>query len=270
MSAEQALLAGLPGLAFGFALLLARVGAAAMLLPGVGEAGLPATIRVGVVVALSMLLLPVVAPMLPVMPDAAFDVLRIVAGELAAGLMLGWLARLMLLALGAAGQFVASLTGLANVLQPDPAMGAQTTALGRAFALAAPVFVLSSGLHALPISALAGSYLVVPAGAGLPAGDAARVAIEATGGMFAVSLRLAAPFVLADIAWQVSLGILSRLVPQLQVYFAAMPGQILGGMALLALLAGTIVAAWGEAATARFLSLPGAFAGVGAPAGAGP
>lgn len=257
MTADQAFLAALPAWAFGFALVLARVGAASMLLPGIGEAELPATIRADFALALTVLLLPVLQPALPAEPGTVGALLAMVAAELAAGLFLGWLARLSMLALPLAGQIIASLLGLANVLQPDPTLGPQTTALSRLFGLAAPVAILASGLHALPLAALAGSYRVIPAGALLPAADTARSVVEAMTDYFALGVRLAAPFIAASIVWQVGLGLIARLVPQLQVYFVAMPGQILGGLLLLALLMAGALAAWQTHLDGVFRALPG-------------
>lgn len=257
MTADQAFLAALPVWAFGFALVLARVSVACMLLPGIGEAELPMTIRAGFALALTLLLLPVLQPALPAEPGAPVALLAMVAAELATGLFLGWLARLVMLALPLAGQIIASLLGLANVLQPDPTLGPQTTALARLFGLAAPVVILASGLYALPLAALAGSYRLIPAGALLPAADTAQSVVAAVGDFFALGVRLAAPFIAASIVWQVGLGLIARLVPQLPIYFAAMPGQILGGLLLLALLVAGLFAAWQAHLDSVFRALPG-------------
>lgn len=81
--------------------------------------------------------------------------------------------------------------------------------------------------------------------------------MSAVGGSFALALRLAAPFVLAAIVWNLALGLLSRLVPQLQIYFAAMPGQIAGGLLLLGLLASAVITAWLAELRTGFGALPG-------------
>lgn len=254
---DQALLAALPGWAFAFVLVLSRAGAAVMLLPGFGESEPPAMLRAGFAVALTMLLLPVVQPVLPAMPADAWRLAGIVLTELLAGGLLGFLARLVALALPIAGQFVSSLVGLSNVLQPDAVFGGQATALTRLFGLAAPVLFLGTGLYALPLSALAGSYGAIPPGTLLSAGDATESVVRAVGASFALALRLAAPFVLAGLAWQVALGLLARLVPNLQVFFVAQPGQILGGLLLLALVAAGVLGAWTDAAHTALASLPG-------------
>ena len=259
---DSALLAGLPGWAFAFVLVLSRIAAAFMLLPAFGEAELPPMVRAGLAIVFTLVLLPVVAPLLPAMPEDGFVALIAVAGETITGLWLGWLARLLILALPMAGQMIAGVIGLANVLQPDAMLGPQGSALGRLFALAAPVAVMATGLHALPLAALEGSYHVLPpyspaTGPGLLPGDAAQAIVAAVGNSFALALRLAAPFVLAAIVWNLALGLLSRLVPQLQLYFAVMPGQIIGGVLLLALLSGGVLSAWLAAIRDGLSTMPG-------------
>lgn len=251
------LAAELPAWAFAFVLVLARVASACMLLPGIGEADLPATVRAGFALSFTLLILPTVAPLLPAPPADSLAALLMVAGEAVTGLWLGWLARLVMLALPMAGQIAAGMIGLANVLQPDALLGAQSSALSRLFGLAAPVAIMAAGLHALPLAALQGSYTVLPAGAPLPSGDATEAIVGAVAGSFALALRLAAPFVLAAIVWNVALGLLTRLVPQLQVYFSAMPGQILGGFVLLALLSGAVLSAWLDEVRAVLSASPG-------------
>jgi flagellar biosynthetic protein FliR len=258
MTADAAnLLAQLPAWAFGFVLLLARTGCACMLLPGIGEVELPATIRAGFAVALTVVLLPVVAPLIPPAPDDVGRAAAMVAAEVVTGLWMGWLTRLLLLALPIAGQIIASVLGQTNVLQPDPMLGPQTAVLSILLARAAVVVVLATGLHALPFVALAGSYDLIAPGTLLPAADTTSQVVRALADAFGLALRLASPFVLAHLVWQTGLGVLSRLVPQLHVYFAAMPGQIMLGFALLALLATTLMSVWQADVQAHFATLPG-------------
>jgi flagellar biosynthetic protein FliR len=250
-------LASLPAWAFAFVLVLGRIGAALTLLPGLGEASPPAMLRAGLAVGVTALLLPGIMPLIPQVPADVPTVVGMIAAEVVTGMWLGWLARLLVLALPVAGQFVAYMLGLANVLQPDPELGGMATPIERLFAIAAPLAVLVTGLYALPLAALAGSYRLVPAGALLPAADTAETAVRAATATFALAVRLASPFLLVAIVWHVATGLLARLVPRLQVYFVVMPGQILGGIALLAVLATALLTAWQTSVRSGFAGLPG-------------
>lgn len=253
----QRLLTGLPDLAFGFMLVLCRVSAAVMVLPGFGETEVPVVLRVGLAVGITLLIFPGVEAMMPASGGAALHDLAMIGSELACGLLLGWLARLMTLSLPIAGQIISTMIGLASVLQPDPELGSQTTGVSRVLALAAPVLILSSGLYAMPLGALAGSYRLVPPGTLLSVGDAAQSVAVETEGCFPLALRLAAPLILAGFVWQVMLGLLAKLVPSLQVYGLSLPGQVLGGLLLLALLIVPMLAVWMQAMQTSFAGLPG-------------
>lgn len=253
-AADAALLAGLPGLGFGFMLLLARLGALVMVAPGLGESQYPVPMRAAFAVALCALLLPGLAPLLPPVPASPLATFGLIAAELATGLWLGWLCRLVALALPAAASFVSYMVGLSSVLAPDPS-GGQMPALARLFGMVPALLVLISGLYMEPIAALAASYRLIPPGAILPAGDATEMMLRALAASFALSVRLAAPLILAGTVWQIALGLTARLIPALQVYLLAMPGQVLGGLLLLAVSIPALLAAWLEAARAGLMPL---------------
>jgi flagellar biosynthetic protein FliR len=256
--ADWDLLRALPALSFQAVLIFARLGAAVMLLPGLGEQEIPPTIRLALGLALLALLLPVLGPALPPAPELGAHAVRLVAQEVVVGLWLGGLARLLTVGMSMAGQAIATLVGLQGMLVNDPQLGAQGTALGRAFGLLSAVLVLSSGLYAIALRALAESYALFPAGAAFPADVAAESIAAAGAAALELALRLAAPFVIAAVVLNVGLGLLARLAPQVQTFFVAIPGQILGGIALLALLAPPLIAAYAEALRAGFAALPGA------------
>ena len=242
------MLDALPALAFQAMLVLARLGAAVLLLPGLGEQDVPASIRLALLLALVALLLPGLVPVLPAIPQGLPELLRLILTETGIGLWLGLLARLVALALAQAGQVVALMVGLASPLQTDPMLGAQSTATGRLFTLLAATLVLSTGLYALPLRALAESYAVLPPGEPLPLGRSAETVAQAVADSLALALRLAGPLVLAAVLGNFALGLLARVAPQVQVFTVAAPGQIIGGLLLLGLLLPAMLAVWLAAA----------------------
>lgn len=247
----------LPALAFAFTLVLARCAGAVALLPGFAEAGVPMMIRAGIALCLAILLTPVVAPSVPLQPTGIPAYAGALAAELLVGLWLGFLARLLMLALPVAGQMLAGLLGQSNIIQPDPNLGPQTAALSQVLGVAAAALVFASGLYALPVAALAGSYRLIAPGALLPPGAGAQAIAQAVGRSFALAVRLAAPGLLLSVVWSLGTGIAARLAPRLQVHFLGLPGQILLGLALLSGLTAALLSTWQDAAGSAFAQLPG-------------
>jgi flagellar biosynthetic protein FliR len=75
----------------------------------------------------------------------------------------------------------------------------------------------------------------------LPAGDVAELMIMTVSGAFRVGIQLAAPFLVFGILFNVGLGVLARLMPQLQVFFLGLPMSILIGFAILLVLIGVLM-----------------------------
>jgi flagellar biosynthetic protein FliR len=247
-----------PAWAFGFMLVLARIGPALSLLPGLGEAVAPAVIRAGLALTITLLLLPGLLPILPAAPAPGLALATMVAAEVVTGLWFGWVARLAMLALPIGAQYIAYLMGISSVLQPDAELGPQTTALARLAEITAPLLMLVTGLYQIPLLALDGLYRIIPPGTLLPIGDGAEAVLRAVTHALSLAVQLASPFILASLLWQAATGLAARLVPRMQIYFVAMPGQILGGLLLLAGLSGALLHAWRDAAATALATLPGA------------
>lgn len=255
---EAAFLAALPSLAFQAMLVFARMGASVMLLPALGESDLPAPYRLGMGLAFVPVLLPVLEPSLPPAPDAVADVLRLVLIEIGIGIWIGSLARLAMLGLSVAAQFMAAAIGLTSAMVQDPTVGQGGTALSRLVGLAALVMVMAMGLHHLPIAAMAESYAVLPPGIGFPAAEATETIVAMGAESLDLALRLSAPFMLGAVVANVALGLLSRVAPQIQIYFVAVPGQVLAGLVLLGLIIPSLLNIAMPALQAAFTALPGA------------
>jgi flagellar biosynthetic protein FliR len=228
-----------------------------MLLPGIGESAPPTMLRAGLAGCIAVLLLPGLMPTMPMPPEAGMRAALMIVADVATGVWFGWLARTLVLGLPMAGQFLAYAIGISNVLQTDAEFGAQSTATASLFNAALPALILSTGLYAMPLAALGGLYTIIPAGTLLPAADSLRTVLLAVTESFALALRLASPFVLASVVWHAGTGLMARFLPRLQVYFVAVPGQILGGFLLLASLAGALLSAWLEATRTGLGGLPG-------------
>ena len=91
---------------------------------------------------------------------------------------------------------------------------------------------------------VAGSYEVISIGSQPPVGDAAELALEATSTSFRVGFQIAVPLLVAGMIFRVGMGVLSRLIPQIQVFFVALPLQMMGGLVVFALGLSTGMLIW--------------------------
>ena len=231
---------------FAAAMIFARLGAILMLLPGFGEPGIPPRIRLAFALAFALAIGPVIAPQLPEMPQQTAALAGMIAIEAVIGLMIGAAARLFLAAAAVAGQVIGMQTGLAMAQAFDPAAG-QTGALPGVFLnLLFIVLLFATNLHHLLLHAAAGSYQVMPAGEVPMLEDAAMWALAIFVDAFTIGIQLAAPLIVFGLIFYLGLGVLSRLMPQAQIFFIAMPLNILVGFSILAIALGTMTLVWLE------------------------
>jgi len=225
-----------------YALVFARTGAMVMLLPSIGDAGIPSRVRLVLALAISFALTPIVAPNYPQTGiSSAAGLAFMVAQEATAGLLVGLMSRIIMSALTVAGTLISMQTGLAYAQSIDPSMGEQSAIVGTFLSLLGAVLIFATDLHHLAIAAIEGSYTLIPVGAPLPTNDMAELTLRLVTGAFGLGLQLAAPFIVFAFAVNSATGILARMMPQLQVFFVAMPINILVGFMLMMLLIGSMM-----------------------------
>lgn len=237
---------GLPGEVYAAGLVFVRVGAVVMLLPGVGEQAVPPRIRLAFAFLLALTLTPVVSGSLPPVPATVGVLAGQVIGEALIGLMIGALLRLFLTSLAVAGEVISLQTTLAFAQTSNPAQAQPTTAVAAFLTLLGVVLIFSANLHHLFIGAIARSYVVFAPGRDLPVGDAASLAGQTLGQSFALGIQLAAPVIVFSLVLNVAAGFVARVMPAFQVFFAATPISVLGGLAVFALSLGVLGLVWVE------------------------
>lgn len=222
----------LPQEVFGFLLVFARIGGAMMLMPGTGETFVPQRIRLVMALAVTAVIAPGLGPG-PALPDQPVDLAILVLGETMVGLAIGMIAKLLFTALHVAGSIIGLQTGLSFAQFYDPMQGGQNVLIGAMLSMIALVAIFAADLHLLLIQGLADSHAIVTPGAPPAFGDAAEAASRMVAASFALGTKIAAPFIVYGVLFQVGSGVLARLMPQIQISFVAMPLQILLGYGLL-------------------------------------
>jgi flagellar biosynthetic protein FliR len=236
-------LPSLSGVVLVYLLVFARTGAMIMLVPPIGDANVPARIRLILALAVSVALAPTVQSAYPqTAPATTAALVVLIAQEVTVGIMIGTLARIIMSSISIAGTIIAAQIGLSYAEALDPTShGQQGAVVGNFLSLLAVVLVFGANLHHLAIGAVNGSYHLIPPGTPLPTGDMAEMAIRIVSGAFALGFQLAAPFIVFGFAINAGFGVLARLMPQLQVFFVVTPLNVLVGFVLMALILGTMM-----------------------------
>jgi flagellar biosynthetic protein FliR len=225
----------LPVLAATFMLVFARVGAMVMLLPGLGESNIPVRIKLAIAVLLTLIILPLhrAAYQIDMQSMPALVVLMI--HEIIVGVVLGATARVTLSALQVGGAVIAQQMGLGFVTSVDPTQGQQGVLIGNFLTMLGITLLFATDSHYLVIAALNDSYAIFSPGELMPSGDIAALATRAFAAAFKIGVQLAAPFLVFGLVFNVGLGVLARLMPQMQVYFVGVPLSILAGFLVFSL-----------------------------------
>jgi flagellar biosynthesis protein FliR len=234
-------LSNLPVLGAAFLLVFARTGTMVMLLPGLGEQNISARLRLTIALVLAAVLLPLHRAAYHVDPGALAALIVLLVEEIIIGAVLGITARLTISALEVAGSVIAQQLGLGFVTAVDPTQGEQGVIIGNFLTMTAVTLFFATDMHHLVIFALNDSYTLFEPGE-LPAtGDVAALVTKTVSGAFRVGIQLSAPFLVFGLVFNVGLGVLSRLMPQMQVYFVAMPLSILLGFLFLVFVLGSMM-----------------------------
>jgi flagellar biosynthetic protein FliR len=224
----------LPANLFAAVLIFARIGSAMMLLPGFGELYVPQRFRLLLALLMAGLITPVLAPMLPPLPGSSAALAVMVIGEVVVGVFIGTLARMLVAALEMAGAMVSLQTGLSAATMFNPLAEASSPLPSALYGMLGVVLIFVTDLHHLLLRAAVESYGLFTPGALPPVGDFTDTVTRFVAGSFRLAFEMAAPFIVIGLIFFIALGIVSRMVPQLQILFIAQPLQILGGLGLFA------------------------------------
>lgn len=210
----------------------ARLMAFAMAAPFMGSAVVTGTAKTALVCSLYLIIHPTVleavAPMLPLTTAGWATVMGLILKEVFIGFVLGWLAGLVFWAIESAGLFIDNQRGASSAQSSDPLSGTQTSPTG-SFLFQSTVYAFfASGAFLSFLLLLYSTYEFWPVTAFLPgeffAKEGAALFFGECLAKLAVNMVLiAAPVVLACLFTDISLGLINRFAPQLNVYILSLP-----------------------------------------------
>lgn len=239
------------------AMIFARIGAVLLMLPGVGESYVPPRIRLSLALVVSLALWPVVSASLPALPATLGGMAGWIIREVLVGLAIGALLRMFLTALATAGEVVALQTTLAFAQTANPTQASPGSTLSAFLMLLGTTLIFATNTHHLFIAGLVGSYELIAPVRPLVTGDFTAMAVRTLADAFTLGVQLSAPVLVFAIIFNLASGLVGRVMPAFQVYFAAAPLSIILGLSVFALSLGVL----GTVFIDRYRAMAGVFVG---------
>lgn len=221
-------------------LLFARIGAIVMLLPGIGETYVPARVRLSLALLISLALMPVVGAALPVLPPTLGSVVGWIIREVLIGLAIGAVLRSFMAALVTTGEIVSLQTTLGFAQTANPMQAAPGSTISAFLTLLGLTLIFATNTHHLFIGGIVSSYQLLAPTKPLLIGDFADLAVRTLSQSFLLGVQLAAPVLVFALVFNVASGLVARVMPSFQVYFAAAPLSVLLGLSIFALSLGVL------------------------------
>lgn len=199
--------------------------------PLLGNRAAPRSMRL----AAALVLTVAVAPLLPKAQGISLlsgDGLLVLLQQIAIGAALGFSLRIVFAALEFAGQLMGLQMGLSFATLFDPINGAQTPVISQFLVLTSALLLFTLNGHHVVIGALAQSFVEVPIGASLGAAGFAGIA-QWGGALFMTGLHIALPVTAALLATNLTIGMMTRAAPQLNIFAVGFPLTLGAGFLVL-------------------------------------
>lgn len=215
-------------------LVFIRMSSLFVITPVFGRREMPAYMKIGLAFFCSYILVPLLGDV-KVEYTNLLSFTAIAAKEFLVGIIIGYVSFQMFSALYVAGQIIDMQIGFGMVNVLDPTMNTQIPLTGNFIYIMATLFFLAMDGHHILLSALYKSYSVLP----INGFEFTEVMVNNMTSiftdMFAIGLKISMPVLAAALLAEVALGILSKAVPQTNVFVVGMPLKI--GVGMLALYA---------------------------------
>ena len=216
-----------------FAFPLARILGFIATAPIWNTPGIPRRTRLILGLAIAIVIIPALPPMPQVAP-ASLAGLLLLGQQTLLGIAMGFAVRVVFTAINLAGDFMGFQMGLSFATFYDPLNSSQTPVISEFLNLITLLLFLSLNGHLLYVATLAKSFYVLPVGSFPGSGSWLNLA-ELAAQIFSFGLLLSLPVVVALMITNLSLAVLTRAAPQLNIFALGFPITLLGGFAVLAI-----------------------------------
>lgn len=205
-----------------------RIGTALISMPFFGDSLIPVWVRS----LFALAIVVVSAPLMPAMPKVdliSFSAIALALEQVLWGLFFGLILHFLFAVFTTLGQIVSMQMGLGMAIMNDPVNGLSVPILGRLFLIFCTLLFLSLEGHLIIIDVLVQSFVIWPVGSGLSTLSLTNL-VHLMTWMFASSVALALPAIIAMLLANISFGVMNRAAPALNVYALGFPMTMLLGL----------------------------------------
>jgi flagellar biosynthetic protein FliR len=216
-----------------------RIGAFFIAAPLYGSMSIPGQIKLVTILAVAFLFMPNInIQVLQGLSESQF--ILFVLNEIVIGLALGLVLTVLFAAAALAAEVIAATCGLGFAAQIDPNTTAQSPVLSQFFSLFLITIFLTLNGHVAVISILKDTYAVVPIGGSDQISETSQLVFGAGEQMYSWALKIALPFVFTIFLINLTIGIVTRSAPQLNLFSFGFPITLISIFVLLYVMADTL------------------------------
>ncbi|MDZ5762512.1 flagellar biosynthesis protein FliR [Candidatus Cyrtobacter comes] len=214
-------------------LLLSRIGGSFFLMPIFGERLLPSLVKLALIIITTVFLSSILENTIQ-LPKTTLETTVLIIYEIIVGLFIGLVCRIVASSIHTAGMAIGSSIGISAAVMFDVSQGDQGSLIGIFMNMLMIVLLLSMNMHIVLIESIYNSYKYMPIG-GLFKNNISIVEILVSSMSFAwqIALQVSAPFIVSSLIMFIGAGVLSRLMPQIQIFFLMLPIQIIIGLLMI-------------------------------------
>ena len=218
-----------------FWVVLVRVAGIFVAIPAFGSKSVPLHVRIGLVIGLTVILLPIVSDFVRPLTLSLHQMLPLMFSEFMVGLVLGFGVRFVMVAFEMAGELIGLQMGVNLISAIDPVAGVQIPFLGQFMSMLAFLVFFAIDGHHMMFEAMVSSFQLVPPLHVHLNGAVVELVLQLGVGMFLLGLKIGAPVMTALFVVTVAMGILGRTIPQLNVMLNSVPITVCVGLLVLGL-----------------------------------
>jgi flagellar biosynthetic protein FliR len=202
--------------------------------PLFSQRGIPTHLKVMLALTLSLIISPIIPLQGFAVPEHLIDVISLAVREMLVGVLIGFVFYSLFIAVQMAGAFIGFQMGFAIVNVIDPITSQQVSILAQfKFIMAMLIFFLLDGHHMM-LQAIVSSYKLVPLGQAMFQFSLHTEIAKLITGIFVIAIKLGAPVMATLILTDVGLGVISRTVPQMNIFIVGFPLKIALGLFFMA------------------------------------